>query len=646
MVRALPCWLAALAATFAVFAAGAHVALQAPPGYLHPDEQFAGIPAQRIAGTSEGLPPELAPLARYFVPHGTRIPDTETGLSTGLFEMSGLGFGYPLMLAPFYKAGPQAPYLLGAVGAALLYLGALLVLDHRRFTSYPLAALVLAIPPIWLQLGLLFSNLPALGFCALGLGLLVEAWRARRPLLVAPAMLAVAVAAAVRVDYLVAFVAVVPLSLVALRPSSAPGRRVRAGLQWGAGVALCLVAGLVTYALVNGGLGLPYFQDDDGGSSGVFQRVARYWSVSQEGSDPARVPLAAENYLFAFVPFLAAAGLLYLLRPSARPAPAWAALPLMAQGLAVWLTTSGVRHYGVGCQCVDASHARYFMPIYVALALLAALALQDALGRMRFASLRGAVAVALAALVVAPGIAHAHEGEQGVHWIRERKAWHAGFEDGAAQLPEDAVLLGNYLSKIVQSRHVVAASRVTDYGKLVSNLTYAGHPVYVHELWTGPAGDEGKHYGRQLLRSGHHYYVESNVTGFYEIRVTNATIRQVHSLRAGEWEPAPDRKSIDATADPARFSIVERPNGTMPQEGPLRARARVTFTWYDDEAGRIVRIGHGNVEDNATVDLGAWRGTGRGNWITSQVVIPAGKPLGELYIAGEPTIRRLEVTWL
>lgn len=645
-MRGPPWWLAALAAATVVFAGGAYVALQSPAGYLHPDEQFAGIPAQRLAGTARELPEELRPLARYFVPHGTRIPDTETGVSTGLFSMAGIGFGYPLMLAPFYKAGPQAPYLLGAAGVALLYLGALLVLDGRRPISYPLAALALAIPPVWLQLGLLFSNLPALGFCVLGLGLLVEAWRARRPFLVAPGMLSVAVAAAVRVDYLVAFVAVLPLALVALLPASGPGRRLRVGLQWGAGVALCLVVGLAVFALVNGAVGLPYLQDDSGGSAGAFDRVARYWTTAQEESDPRRVPLAAENYLFAFVPFLAAAGFLYLLRPSGRPSPAWALLPLMAQGLAVWLTTSGVRHYGVGCQCVDASHARYFMPIYVALALLAALALQDALGRVRRASLRGLLAVSLAVLVVVPAIVHAHEGEQGIHWIRERKAWHAGFEESARQLPEDAVLLGNYLSKIVESRPVIAASRVTDYGKLVSNVTYAGHRVYVSPLWTGPAGDEGRHYGRQLLRSGHHYYVEHEETGFYEIRVTNATVRQVHSLRADEWEPAPDRRSINATAEHARFHIVERPNGTMPQEGPLRARARITFTWYDDQPGRIVRIGHGDVDANATVDLGAWRGTGRGNWITSQVVVPAGKPLGELYVAGKPTLRRLEVTWL
>ena len=652
-MRRPPWWLAALAAAAVVFAGGAFVALQSPPGYVHPDEQSAAIPAQRLAGTAAELPPELVPLGRFFVPHGAMVRETSSGVSTGFFAASGIGFGYPLLLAPFYLLGPQAPYLAGALALALLYLGTLLVLDARRPASYALAALVLAIPPLWVHVGLLFSNLPGLGFAVLGLGLVAEGWRSGRAWPVAPGLLSVAVAAALRIDYLVAFLLMLPLVLVALLPVAAPGRRVRVAAQWGLGVALCLAAGLLAFRFVNGTWGVPYLHTAHGEATtdvetvgSVLERALGIWNTTQSHTDPARPAQTAESYLFGFVPFLAAAGLVYVARPSGRASPAWVLLPLMAQGLLVWLSTAGVRHYGTGCACLDASQPRYFMPIYVSLAILAALALRDALDRVRPRLARGGLAVALAALVVVPAVAHAHEGEQGIGWLRERKEWHEGFDEAVSRLPADAVVAGNYLSKVADSRPVLVPSRTNNFPRLVANVTYAGHPVYVSALWIGPAGDEGWRYGRQLVASNRHYLMKADAGDFFEVRPTNATVGNVYDLHRGDWEDLPDRSALNATAERARFRIVERPNASLPLEGPMRVPGRLLVTWWDDVPGRVVRVGYGDVEANATVDLAASPGTGRGRWVTTEVPLPRGTPIeGELYVTGKPTVRRLQVVW-
>ncbi|MHB8603795.1 MAG: glycosyltransferase family protein [Thermoplasmatota archaeon] len=642
----------------AVFVLGAWIALAAPPSYLHPDEQSAAWPALSLAGHPPRLAPDLASMEPLFRPYKTNWVFGAPLLQTGFLYLGGVGFAYPAFLAPFAAVSFAAMTLSGAFSLALFYIGVVLVLDPRRLTSAFLALGILALPPAVFQAGVLFSNLPGLAFFTLGVGLVCEAHRSGRHVWVPLGFVSALVAAALRIDYAIgaAGLGVFLLAHAGVDLPSvarAGGTRVvaRRVFALAAGPLVVLALGVFVFYRLNGTLGVPYGHvageapaTNLHSLSDVWKTVSLLFNEDQTASTPAYFELATDNYLFGFVPALLALGPLYLF---ARRAPeSWVVLPLAAQGVAVWAFTAGVLGYGTGCSCIDGSQPRYFLPIYAAALLAALLAVRGFLERLPSPRFATVAAIGIAMLLVVPGIGEAWEGEHGVAWALDQKRWQHGYDVAAAELPSNALVAGNFLSKIVYARPVLVPDYTGDFPGTVDRILWLGRPVYVDPYWLRPGVDERGDYGQQLMRSGHHYLVHAGVKDFYEVHRTNATVREIFDLAPGAWAPAENGTALRATEDPAFFRVVDRADGAIPLNGTTAADATITVTYRDENVSQVVHAGYHNFDSNSTVELAAWAGNGTSAWVTHSFVLPRGLVVtGAMYVTGMPTVRALEVTW-
>lgn len=415
-------------------------------------------------------------------------------------------------------------------------------------------------------------------------------------------------------------------------------------------VAAAGLVGLVIYAWVTGRVGLPYAHTGTVASTNlstiqdvVDRIIGQRGDFTSATADVWR--LTAENYLWSFAPALLAIGPLLAFTPRRLPPTVWLLVPLAAHGAVVWALRGGRLSFENDCPCIDGSPARYFLPLYAAFALAAALFLQGALDRLPHPRMRQTVAVVLVALIVIPGLAQAYDGDRGVAWAVEQRRWEYGYELASRDLPPRAVVAGNFLSKVIQSRPVLVPDHTSDFPGAVDRVLSLGRPVYVDPFWLRPGVDEIGDYGQALMRSGHHYLVFSGVKQFYEIRGTNATVRGVFDLASGAWNATAENAALRAEADPAYFRIVDRPDGAIPLEGMTVATATITVTYLDD-APRVLRAGYRNFDSNSTVELAAWAGSGSGAWVTHTFVLQPGLVVtGAMYLTGTPTVRELAVTW-
>jgi hypothetical protein len=294
---------------------------------------------------------------------------------------------------------------------------------------------------------------------------------------------------------------------------------------------------------------------------------------------------------------------------------------------------------------MDGSQPRYYLPIYATLALLAALLLVDVVERLPRPRLRSTLAIAVVGCLVFAGSAQAAGSVQGTIWIAQHREWQNGYEQHARDLPPNAVLVGNYLSKIVYSRPVLVPDDARGFlPDAVTWVQLRGHPVYVDKWWA--VRDENEFYGGDLLASGHHYFRATPVGNYTQVMLTNATVRNVYDFNESEWNLSAAAITIQPTTDRAHFRPIQDTELALPIEDWTVDNGTLSFTYFDGRANATYAIGTADRGNRAPTYLLHWSGNGSGTW--RRISIPIHRALfvdGGMFFEGKPELSELSVVW-
>ncbi|MHB8587126.1 MAG: hypothetical protein ACYDDF_14960 [Thermoplasmatota archaeon] len=630
----------------------------APFSFVHPDEASAALQADHLLGRSALAPSHLPALESLFVPYGTvATPNGPQVLNTAFGAEGGIGFAFPAYLSIFGLVGNQGMYAAGIVSLTVLYIGCVLFLGRRERSSWLMALVLVSLPPAVLQATVLFSNLPGLAYFVLGLGLVAEGLRENRSRYLFFALASCFVSAGLRREYAIGLLAaLVLIPLYLWIPGFAPQRQ-RYGRFLGAlalGVIAAVLGAIILVRLGTGEWGLPYLTGSAGAPSFSLSSFAALESqVQAEATTRHHVSssqvfsLSADQYWFGFLPATIAIGLTYVFRPSSKNDFAWLLAPLALQGAIVWYESAGTLQYATGCSCMDGSEARYLLPLYATFALLGILLLRDLLVAVPWPRVRRIAAIVLVIVIVLPSTAQAYSATQGTLWVTQHKEWQSTFDQNAGRLPTNAVLIGNYLSKIVYVRPVLTpayAGGSDNLGDVVRYIELKNHTVFVDKWWA--VLDEGQFVGSELLADGHLYFRPTGIGNYTQVLMTNATVMNVYSFQEGEWNISPSAPVITGVQNRSFFQPVEGNGRALPVGDWTLHNGTVTFTFYDSSPGARYAIGYGGPDSSSIKYLACWTGNGSRQWWQLKVSIPRGFFVhGNLFFEGRPTLSSLSIQW-
>jgi hypothetical protein len=426
--------------------------------FFHPDERDVYVFANQFYEHGNlKIESPAKPLNTSFM-----TPDGSTQLHGSL--LPGRSLGIYILLAPFFIAGSNGPFLAIPFFGFLLLLFVFLisrdVFDKK--TAY-LATLILGFSPYFiLWNNMLFSNIPALMFLLGGIYFLKKKGKA---LLISPLFFAMSIA--LRYEYLI-YVCLIMLAIVIVEKQAAIKKIIPMLLAIGLFLTPIPLANHALYGRytsfgytqksydLNAGKTIDYSSASSGGASGQFKKISKRFGGQFNSSMPKNFYTNISEYLLVVAPLLLVLGSLGLLKLNRKliHEPAILGLIFISIFTLIYFWTAP-GYNGFGKSWLVSSYTRYFLPVAVTLAVFSAYALRKILVT------RNTLLGCTLAVYAVFSISVSFNSRLGVNSVLAEKKENKKINTIALNLPKNSIIISNFYSKAIINRPVLIPNLTT-----------------------------------------------------------------------------------------------------------------------------------------------------------------------------------------